>query len=210
MGHRRRHRCRRRRLRHGLFDRRRGRRRPVRDRPRWRPCASMSVPDFREPPRDLAGAAPANAAADNEYIVAVTATGGTGGRELSATQTRSPSPLRTRDEPPGAPAAPRVVGNDAGTDRPRGLRRPRCPGEHGAPPSTTTTCGSAKKGIGGFRPLTVRFTEAPLLCHGTAPRLGLRGTDARGQRGRARRVVADGRGKDGRQRHTDVRRQHRG
>ena len=45
-----------------------------------------SAPDY-ENPTDVASTDPANAAGNNEYIVTVTATGGTGDRELTAEQT---------------------------------------------------------------------------------------------------------------------------
>ena len=45
-----------------------------------------TAPDF-EAPADVASTSPANAAQNNEYVVEVTATGGTGGRALTAAQT---------------------------------------------------------------------------------------------------------------------------
>ncbi len=50
---------------------------------------------------------PADAGSDNEYIVAVTATGGTGTRDLTATQTITVT-VEDVDEPPGKPDPPTV------------------------------------------------------------------------------------------------------
>ena len=66
-----------------------------------------TAPDF-EAPSDVSSSSPPSAAGDNEYIVAVQVTSGTGTRELTAEQA-----IRVRvtdvDEPPGAPAAPAIA-----------------------------------------------------------------------------------------------------
>ena len=67
----------------------------------------VEAPDF-EKPEDLESTSPANAADNNEYIVEVTATGGTGTREMTASQTITVT-VKDETEPPGAPAAPIVL-----------------------------------------------------------------------------------------------------
>ena len=64
-------------------------------------------PDF-EAPADVESASPANAAGNNEYVVTVTATSGTGHRAMSATQDITVT-VTNADEPPLAPAAPTVA-----------------------------------------------------------------------------------------------------
>ena len=67
----------------------------------------VDAPDF-EKPEDLESTSPANDADNNEYIVKVTATGGSGARELTATQTITVT-VKDETEPPGTPAAPIVL-----------------------------------------------------------------------------------------------------
>ena len=57
---------------------------------------------------DLESTSPANAADNNEYIVEVTATGGTGTREMTAGQTVTVN-VKDETEPSGTPAAPIVL-----------------------------------------------------------------------------------------------------
>ena len=59
------------------------------------------APDF-ENPSDVASTIPANAASNNEYIVVVTATGGTGDRALTARDTLTIT-VTDVDEPPSSP-----------------------------------------------------------------------------------------------------------
>ena len=65
-----------------------------------------AAPDY-EGPGDLVSTTPANAAGNNEYIIIVTATSGTGVRQLTATQTLTITV--TNVPPPGKPAAPTVT-----------------------------------------------------------------------------------------------------
>ena len=67
----------------------------------------VKAPDF-EKPEDLESTSPANAADNNEYIVDVTASGGTGARELTATHTVIVT-VKDETEPPGTPATPIVL-----------------------------------------------------------------------------------------------------
>ncbi len=62
-----------------------------------------------ESPTDVQSTSPANAAANNEYIVVVKATSGSGERESTAKQTLTIS-VNDVDEPPDAPTAPSVSG----------------------------------------------------------------------------------------------------
>ena len=63
-------------------------------------------PDF-EKPQDLESTSPANAMSNNEYIVDVTASSGSGTREMTATQTVTVT-VKDETEPPGTPPAPIV------------------------------------------------------------------------------------------------------
>ena len=62
-----------------------------------------------ENPTDVLSASPTNGAANNEYIVEVTATSGSGARASTAAQTLTIT-VNDVDEPPIAPAAPSVSG----------------------------------------------------------------------------------------------------
>ena len=66
-----------------------------------------SAPNY-EDPKDVASTTPASAAGDNEYIVVVRATGGTGSRALTATQTIAVTVTDVDGEAPSAPSAPKV------------------------------------------------------------------------------------------------------
>ena len=66
-----------------------------------------AAPDY-ETPGDLVSTEPANAAANNEYIVVVTATSGTGARQTTATQTLTIT-VTDVNEPPGKPGTPIVT-----------------------------------------------------------------------------------------------------
>ena len=61
-----------------------------------------------EAPTDVVSTAPASGAGDNEYIVIVEATSGTGDRELTATQTLTVT-VTDETEVPGTPAAPTIA-----------------------------------------------------------------------------------------------------
>ena len=61
-------------------------------------------PDY-DSPSDLISTEPANAAGNNEYVIVVTATSGTGARELTATQPLTIT-VTNVNEPPAQPAAP--------------------------------------------------------------------------------------------------------
>ena len=65
-------------------------------------------PDY-ENPTDVQSSSPTNGAANNEYIVEVTATSGTGARASTAAQTLTIT-VNDVNEPPVAPAAPSVSG----------------------------------------------------------------------------------------------------
>ena len=65
-----------------------------------------SAPDY-ENPTDLQSTTPANAAGNNEYVVTLTATSGTGARALSVSKTLIVTV--TNVEPPGKPATPTVT-----------------------------------------------------------------------------------------------------
>lgn len=65
-----------------------------------------AAPDY-EGPGDLVSTTPANAAGNNEYVIIVTATSGTGVRQLTATQTLTITV--TNVPPPGKPAAPTLT-----------------------------------------------------------------------------------------------------
>ena len=66
-----------------------------------------TAPNF-ESPTDVVSTSPTNAAGNNEYIVVVTATGGTGDREMTAAQTVTVT-VTDVDEKPATPAAPTVA-----------------------------------------------------------------------------------------------------
>ena len=70
-----------------------------------------SAPDF-EDAQDVVSANPSNAAGNNEYIVIVTASSGTGARALSESKTLTVT-VTDVNEPPSAPAAPTVRADDA-------------------------------------------------------------------------------------------------
>ena len=70
-----------------------------------------SAPDF-EDAQDVVSANPSNAAGNNEYIVIVTASSGTGGRALSASKTLTVT-VTDKNEPPSAPDTPTVTADDA-------------------------------------------------------------------------------------------------
>ena len=61
-----------------------------------------------EAPTDVVSTAPASGAGDNEYIVIVEATSGTGDRELTATQTLTVT-VTDETEVPGTPSAPTIA-----------------------------------------------------------------------------------------------------
>ena len=65
------------------------------------------APNF-EDPQDVAVTDPSNDANNNEYIVYVTATGGTGDRALTASDTITVT-VTDVDEPPGKPSAPTIA-----------------------------------------------------------------------------------------------------
>ena len=67
-----------------------------------------AAPDY-ENPTDVVSATPSNAAGNNVYIVAVTASSGTGGRALSASKTLLVT-VTDVAEAPGKPATPQVTG----------------------------------------------------------------------------------------------------
>ena len=67
-----------------------------------------SAPDF-ETPTDVVSATPSNAAGNNEYVVAITASSGTGGRALSVSKTLLVT-VTDVAEAPGKPATPQVTG----------------------------------------------------------------------------------------------------
>ena len=66
-----------------------------------------AAPDY-ETPGDLVSTTPANAADNNQYILVVTATSGTGARQLTATQTLTIT-VTDVNEPPGKPGTPTVT-----------------------------------------------------------------------------------------------------
>ena len=66
-----------------------------------------TAPNY-EVPADVMVTNPASGAGDNEYVVIVTATSGTGGRALTATQTLTVT-VSDVNEAPGVPAAPTVA-----------------------------------------------------------------------------------------------------
>ena len=70
-----------------------------------------SAPDF-EDAQDVVSANPSNAAGNNEYIVIVTASSGTGARALSESKTLIVT-VTDVNEPPSKPAAPTVTAADA-------------------------------------------------------------------------------------------------
>ena len=72
---------------------------------------SFVTPPNHETPEDLVSTSPANDADNNEYIVEVQATGGTGTREQTVTQTVTVT-VNDADEPPPRPPAPVVVADD--------------------------------------------------------------------------------------------------
>ena len=63
----------------------------------------QAPPDF-ENPTDVASASPANEAANNQYVLVVTATGGTDSRVLTATQTITVTVENANDPATGAPS----------------------------------------------------------------------------------------------------------
>ena len=67
-----------------------------------------AAPNY-EDPKDVAVTTPANDANNNEYIVVVTATGGTGDRALAATQTVTVTVTDVDTEAPGVSAAPTIA-----------------------------------------------------------------------------------------------------
>ena len=67
-----------------------------------------SAPNY-EDPTDVAVTDPSNAAGNNEYIVIVSATSGTGARVLTATQTLTVTVTDVDTEAPGKPATPTVA-----------------------------------------------------------------------------------------------------
>ena len=67
-----------------------------------------TAPNY-EDPKDVAITDPVNAANNNEYIVVVEATSGTGARELTATQTVKVTVSDVDTEAPGVPAVPTVA-----------------------------------------------------------------------------------------------------
>ena len=66
-----------------------------------------AAPNY-EAPGDIVSTDPANAAGNNEYILVVTATSGTGARQLTATQTLTIT-VTDVTEPPGKPGTPTVT-----------------------------------------------------------------------------------------------------
>ena len=70
-----------------------------------------SAPDF-EAPTDVLSVTPSNAAGNNEYVVTITASSGTGGRALSVNKTLIVT-VTNESEPPLAPAALSVTAADA-------------------------------------------------------------------------------------------------
>ena len=70
--------------------------------------AFVSAPDF-ENPQDALSLDPLNRARDNQYVVEVTASSGTGNREMTAAQHITVT-VTDVDEPPGKPAAPTETG----------------------------------------------------------------------------------------------------
>ena len=67
----------------------------------------IAAPNY-DKPDDLVSTTPVNAAENNEYIIVVTATSGSGARELTATQSLTIT-VTDVNEPPGKPAAPIVT-----------------------------------------------------------------------------------------------------
>ena len=67
----------------------------------------IAAPDY-DAPGDLVSTTPVNAAGNNEYVIVVTATSGSGARELTATQSLTIT-VTDVNEPPGKPAAPTVT-----------------------------------------------------------------------------------------------------
>ena len=67
----------------------------------------IAAPDY-DTPGDLVSTTPVNAAENNEYVIVVTATSGSGARELTATQSLTIT-VTDVNEPPGKPAAPTVT-----------------------------------------------------------------------------------------------------
>ena len=67
-----------------------------------------AVPDY-EAPGDVLSPDPSNAAGNNEYVVVVEVTGGSGDRALTAEQTIT-AIVTDVDEPPGVPATPVISG----------------------------------------------------------------------------------------------------
>ena len=67
----------------------------------------IAAPDY-DTPGDLVSTTPVNAAENNEYVIVVTATSGSGARELTATQQLTIT-VTDVNEPPGKPAAPTVT-----------------------------------------------------------------------------------------------------
>ena len=67
----------------------------------------ITAPNY-DKPDDLVSTTPVNAAENNEYVIVVTATSGSGARELTATQQLTIT-VTDVNEPPGKPAAPIVT-----------------------------------------------------------------------------------------------------
>ena len=67
----------------------------------------IAAPNY-DKPGDLVSTTPVNAAGNNEYVIVVTATSGSGARELTATQSLTIT-VTDVNEPPGKPAAPIVT-----------------------------------------------------------------------------------------------------
>ena len=67
-----------------------------------------TAPDY-ETPGDVDSTTPANAAANNEYVIVVTATGGTGARALSSDPKTFTITVTDVNEPPDKPDAPTVA-----------------------------------------------------------------------------------------------------
>ena len=72
---------------------------------------SFVTPPNHETPQDLISTSPVNDADNNEYIIEVQATGGTGTREQTAMQTVTVT-VNDADEPPPRPPAPVVLADD--------------------------------------------------------------------------------------------------
>ena len=120
------------------------------------------APDF-ENPEDLESTSPANAADNNEYIVEVTATGGTGAREMTASQTITVT-VKDEAEPPGTPAAPLVL--ETNSREALAVRPGRRPLLNTGPEITHYRLRYRKKNQGSFMEFSSNFSGLRIIVFG--------------------------------------------